>query len=492
MKMSIAAIYLRLSRNEEQLDIDEILTNHRNALIKLAKQHKLTYDIYQEISSGVNTERPELKSLLSRLDEYDYLLVMDIDRISRDNAYAEQIKTMLIAHDIKILTPQGGIDLSQESNEMLFSFQAMMANFEYKQIKKRLGRGRLAAAEQGRWVMSNKTPLGYRKDDNQKLVIVEEEAKIIRHIFQKTLERISANEIAKQLDQLGWRSRSGKVLTTSHISSFRRNVVYRGVVQAVRRVNGRVADEVFVEDAHEPIISKQQWLEVQKLLKENKTGHFFNKKKATRRLQNLIYCNCCGRKRYIQCDRIEDFIKSCTYKISNNDCKDRGHKYEPVEKFILEKIKEKKDDFVVALHKLKSLDTSDTENQLQTQRNSLEKQLEKFNKRELKLKEMRMDSEISKSEYLELKEENDKQLKQIQQQIELIDIQLQNLSNTDEEEVRLESIIGTLDKMDELDPEDCNTFLKTFIKKIHFSSNTSANHDTTRPRDNATIKIEWL
>ena len=255
--MGLAAIYLRLSRNEEQLNIDEILLNHRTALTKLAKQQKLTYDIYQEISSGVNTERPELNLLLSRLDDYDALLVMDIDRISRDNAHAEEIKKMLILNDIKILTPQGAIDLSQESNEMLFSFQAMMANFEYKQIRKRLGRGRLAAAEQGKWTMSNRVPLGYKKNEEKRLEVVEDEAKIIRFIFQKTLERVSANEIAKQLDILGWRSRQGKVLTSTHISNMRRNVVYYGVVKAGRKVNGRVVDEVFVEDAHEPIVSKQ-------------------------------------------------------------------------------------------------------------------------------------------------------------------------------------------------------------------------------------------
>ncbi|MBV7509617.1 recombinase family protein [Bacillus sp. sid0103] len=492
--MALCAIYLRLSRNEQELDIEEILTAHRNALVKLAKQNKLKYDIYQEISSGVNTERPELNKLLSRLDSYDYLLVMDIDRISRDNAYAEEIKKMLILNDIKILTPQGAIDLSQESNEMLFSFQAMMANFEYKMIRKRLGRGRLAAAEQGRWTMSNKAPLGYAKGKDQKLVIVEEEAKIIRHIFEKTLERNSANEIAKQLDTLGWRSRSGKVLTTSHISSARRNVVYYGVVQASRRVNGRVIDSVFVENAHESIISKQTFLEVQKILEENSTGNFFNKKKATRRLQNLIYCNSCSRKRYIQCDRHQDFIKSCTYKISNSTCSDRGHKYEPVEQYVIQKIKEKKSDFELTLKKLKSLDTTDVENKLMAQKESLEKQLEKFEKRQRNLKTMRMDGEISKAEFYEMRDENEEQIRQIKQQVELIDIQLENLDNTEEEQERLEQNIKTLDKLEELDPEDCNTFLKQFIKKIWFSSNTEANHDTRSKgvSSEVTIEIEWL
>lgn len=491
--MTLAAIYLRLSRNEEQLDIDEVLSKHRQALIKLAVQHNLSYDIYQEISSGVNTERPQLNSLLRRLDEYDYLLVMDIDRISRDNAYAEQIKQMLIIHDIKILTPQGTIDLSQESNEMMFSFQAMMANFEYKQIKKRLGRGRIAAAEQGRWTMSNRVPLGYEKGEDQRLIIVEEEAKIIRLIFQKTLERCSNNEIARQLDTLGWRSRDGKVLTSSHISNIRRNVVYQGVVQAKRRVNGRVVDEVFVENAHEAIVPKQEWLEVQKILEGNDNKKFFNKAKASRRLQNLIYCNSCGRKRYLQCDKTGiDYVKSCSYKIDNNKCQDKGHKYLPIEKFVLKKVKEKKPDFEAELKKLKTLDTTSLEAKLLIEKNSLEKQLDKFDKRQKNLSLMRMDGEISKAEFLEMRNQNEEQIGKIHQQIELINIQVENLNNTDEEQQRIEHTIEMLDKLDELDPEACNAFLKTFIKKIWFSSNTMTNYDTRKIKEKATVRIEWM
>lgn len=491
--MSLAALYLRLSRNEEQLDIEEVLTSHRKALMKLANQHNLTYELYQEISSGVNTERPELNRLLGKLDQYDYILVMDIDRISRDNAYAEQIKTLLIAHDIKILTPQGAIDLTQESNEMLFSFQAMMANFEYKQIKKRLGSGRLAAAEQGRWVMSNQVPLGYSKDENQRLVIVEEEAKIIRYIFEKTTERISAREISNQLFTLGWKSRSGKLLTTSHISSIRKNVVYYGVVSACRRVNGRVVDQVFVEHAHEPIVSKQQWLEVQKILEENKEGNYFNKKKATRRLQNLIYCTQCSRKRYIQTDgNGTDFIKSCSYKISNNACKDRGHKYQPVEEFVLQKVKEKQKDFQQALMELKAFDTSKEESKLMAHRDALHKQLEKYNNRQKNLKIMRMDGEITKSDFMELNKENEEKTQQVKLQIELINIQVENLGNTEEEQDRLKRCIHTLNHLDALDPEDCNTFLKTFIKKIWFATNATTDHNTKRESPDVTVEIEWF
>jgi site-specific DNA recombinase len=489
--MSLAAMYLRLSRNEEQLDIEEVLTSHKNALTKLANQHNLTFDMYQEISSGVNIDRAELNKLLSKLDEYDYLLVMDIDRISRESAYTEQIKQLLLMNDVKILTPSGSIDLSQETNEMMFSMQAIFANFEYKQIRKRLGRGRLAAAEQGRWVMSNQVPLGYKKNEEQRLEVVPEEAKIIRFIFEKTVERMSSNEIAKQLDVLGWRSRSGKVLTTSHISSIRRNVVYRGIIHASRRTNGRVVDEVWVEDAHEPIITRQQWLEVEKLLEDNKDKKFFNKKKATRRLQNLLYCYNCTRKRYLQTDGKQDYIKSCSYKVSNNTCKDRGAKYEEVEKFVLQKIKAKKPEFEEALSKLKSLDTSEVEERLIEERKSLLKQIDRFENRLKNLKEMRMDGEISKSEFIELRDANEEQIKKMLRQIELIDIQIEDVNNTEEEEERLEYTISMLDRLDELPAEECNTFLKTFIEKIWFCSNSEVNHNTTQERKEATIKVKF-
>ncbi|MDQ0971178.1 DNA invertase Pin-like site-specific DNA recombinase [Neobacillus niacini] len=70
---------------------------------------------------------------------------------------------------------------------MLYSFQAMLANFEYKQIKKRLSRGRLAAAEQGKWTNSNKAPLGYKKDTYYKdldLGIAERELHFLMELYE--------------------------------------------------------------------------------------------------------------------------------------------------------------------------------------------------------------------------------------------------------------------------------------------------------------------
>ncbi|YAR63664.1 hypothetical protein ACUIAK_14740 [Bacillus cytotoxicus] len=90
---------------------------------------------------------------------------------------------------------------------------------------------------------------------------------------------------------------------------------------------------------------------------------------------------------------------------------------------------------------LKSLDTIEIEKKLFIQRESLEKQITRFNKRQRNLKEMRMDGEITKSEFYEMREENEEQIKQVKQQMELIDVKLENLSNMDEEQARLQDAI---------------------------------------------------
>ncbi|WP_339062134.1 recombinase family protein [Tepidibacillus marianensis] len=256
--MGLCSIYLRLSRDEENKGLQEVLHNNRETLIKLAERNNLKYDIYEEVSSGINDQRPELNKLLQNLELYDYILVMDIDRLTRSSILAEQLKQIFIMNDIKILTPTGEINFENESNDLLYSFSSLLANYEYKQIRKRMVRGKLAAASKGKF-MGNRVPLGYGKDEDKKLVIIEEETKIIRYIFEKLLEDYSAYKISDELNILQWKTREGKAITSGHISMFKRNPVYYGCVQFRHRRNGKVVEEVIVEDAHEPIVNKRSF-----------------------------------------------------------------------------------------------------------------------------------------------------------------------------------------------------------------------------------------
>ncbi|MFJ7678264.1 recombinase family protein [Peribacillus sp. NPDC097198] len=490
----LAAIYLRLSRDEEKQGLEDILYNHREALVKLANGNNFKYEIYQEVSSGKNNERHELNKLLERIADYDYVLVMDLDRLTRDNIYALQLKQKFIINDIKIITPNGEINFENESDNLSYSIKSMFSEYEWAQIRKRMGRGRLAAAGQGKWVGSNRIPLGFAKDENKRLVIVENEAKIIRFIFEKIIQGYSTNRISKELDMLCWRSRQGKIITTSHITLIRKNPVYYGCVAMKQRTNGKVVDEVFVENAHEAIIPKQLWLEVQEIAEgRSKEFKFRQKGSITRKLQGLIYCNCCGRKRYIQKDGSGvDYIKTCSYKVDNNKCEDRGHKYLPVEEDILEAVKNEKTKIIKELEQLESTDVSSIESKLEEQKISLKRNLTKINNRRKNLTIMRSDGEITKKEFEELKDEFEFKIHQLEQQIQLIDEQKESLSNTEVKQEQLRNTIYNIEHLDEFGIEETNAFLKSIIRKIKFSSNMKSSHDTTKSKPNPTIKIDWI
>ncbi|MEK4824657.1 recombinase family protein [Niallia sp. FSL W8-0951] len=492
----LAALYLRLSRDEEQKGLVEALHNHREALIKLAENNNLQYDIYQEVSSGMNSTRVELNKLLENIHEYDYVLCMDIDRLTRDNVYAEQLKQIFYMNDIKILTPTGEIDFNNESNDLLYSFSSLLANYEWKQIRKRMSRGRLAAAGQGKWVGSNRVPLGYKKNKEKKLEIEENEAKIVRFIFNKLLEGYSAHRITIELDKLNWRTKRGKTITTTHISLMRKNPVYYGTVAMKRRVNGKVVDEVFVENAHEGIISKETFLALQKTRVKDQKFNLREKGTVHVKLHGLIYCSVCKRRRYIRTDGKTNtyYIKSCGSKIVTDVCTDRGRKYDEIEKLVFEDIKrekkslEKKRDIL-----LKSDDNQEIKN-LEIRISSLKANRNKLNTRKKNLLVMRSDGEISKSEFEEFKNEIDEQLKSVEGEIELLEIKKNSVKNRDEEINRLNYIINQIDFIDDMNTIEVNAFLKTIINKVYFTSNESKLDSTAKGlknRENFTVEIEY-
>ncbi|NLB29312.1 MAG: recombinase family protein [Clostridiales bacterium] len=79
------AMYLRKSRDEEQLGLEEVLFKHRAALTGIVEKLKLVLvDEYCEVVSGESLyARPEMMRKLEAVQEsgYDAMLCMDIDRL---------------------------------------------------------------------------------------------------------------------------------------------------------------------------------------------------------------------------------------------------------------------------------------------------------------------------------------------------------------------------------------------------------------------------
>lgn len=183
------AIYLRLSRDEENLGIEQILDNHRQTLIALCNENNWSYEIFEEVaSSSTIIKREQMVKLLDRVqqDYFDAVVVMDIDRLSRDEYDASDIKRILYQTETFIVTPYKMYDLSKDDDSLLLGITNLIASGEYKQILKRMRRGKEYAQKQGHWT-NGIAPLGYTKDTKTKNLFLMNVLKIFSLYFLKLL-----------------------------------------------------------------------------------------------------------------------------------------------------------------------------------------------------------------------------------------------------------------------------------------------------------------
>jgi DNA invertase Pin-like site-specific DNA recombinase len=158
--------------------------------------------------SGGNIERPALKRLLKDIDNglVDVIIVYKIDRMSRSlydfvklmDAFEKRGVTFVsVTQHFNTTTPMGKLTLN-----ILLSF----AQFEREITGERI-RDKLAASKKkGMW-MGGTPPLGYDVKD-RKLVVNEQEAEMIRHIFQRFAVLQSITTLVAEIRERGFRTKT--------------------------------------------------------------------------------------------------------------------------------------------------------------------------------------------------------------------------------------------------------------------------------------------
>jgi hypothetical protein len=192
-------------------------------------------------------------------------------------------------------------DTTTAAGEMVFYTMANLAQFERKQTSERISANFNARAERG---LSNggSSPVGYRCHPDKKgyLVVVEEEAKIVREAFKTFLEEGCLSKAGLSLNNRGYklprrrengnrRARLGH-FTIENLHDILKNPAYMGKRKAV--IKGEVK---LVTAVWEPIVSESTFALVETILKNNYRRY---KSPSSIRfpyqLSGLLFCNTCG------------------------------------------------------------------------------------------------------------------------------------------------------------------------------------------------------
>lgn len=207
-----AAIYIRVSTEEQGAkETDEIQFHEVTKWAEFHPSQTAPYiinkhHIYRDIGySGVTSveERKALSELVeaARRGEFEVILVWKIDRLFRNNELLLRfIREMNeISVDVIAVT-QPEFCTKGPIGKLLISVLGSFAEIERDQIIERTVAGKQRIARSGKWAGGQYPPYGYDIDEERKIAVNQEEAKIVRKIFDWFVnDELSTYEIQQRL-----------------------------------------------------------------------------------------------------------------------------------------------------------------------------------------------------------------------------------------------------------------------------------------------------
>lgn len=324
-------IYLRKSRADMEAEAHgegETLARHERALLELAKRlHLNVTQIYREVVSGETiAARPVMQRILSEVEQGVWAggLVMEIERLARGDTIDQGIIAQTFKFsETKIITPMKIYDPTDEYDEEYFEFGLFMSRREYKVINRRLLRGKLAAAKEGKWV-PNKPPYGYRrvKLKNEKgfsLEPIEETAAAVRLIYDLytiglddgngEIKRLGAGSICRYLDDNRISPPEGEFWTRCEIGTILKNPAYKGYVRwgnhpskktivdgvvVRKRVKAPPGEVGIYKGRHPAIVSEEQWNLAQDIRAQAANSATNGDNTLQNPMAGILVCGNCG------------------------------------------------------------------------------------------------------------------------------------------------------------------------------------------------------
>ncbi len=225
----IAAIYARVSSpnqlNNYSLDEQIRICRERCELMGW----KVRYIFRDEAVSAKDTNRPMFKKMLEKAKQrkFDVLVFWRLDRLCRSLIDAIRIEKELREYGVALHSVTEQIDTTTPVGRFNFRNLASAAELERDLIRERARMGMHAMALQHKWP-NKKPPLGYNIRADGRLEVNEEEAKLVREIFEMYIETKSMSQVAFLLNKRGIKTKDGKEWKAPSVKKILENEIYIG------------------------------------------------------------------------------------------------------------------------------------------------------------------------------------------------------------------------------------------------------------------------
>lgn len=316
-------IYLRKSRADNPNEpVEEVLKRHEKQLqeiaIKLTGKPIPEENIYREVASGETLkDRPEIQKVFKRMEVGNIkgVLTVDVQRLSRgDLSDAGRVVDNFFYTNTQSITCNYTYDLSKEFDKKMFEQELRRGNDYLDYQKNILLRGRLTSLKEGKWIFSV-SPFGYEKVkiseyENSKekgftLAIKDDEAEIVKTIFELCLEGLGTTNIANYLNKTATKSSTDSLWTPNMVRNVLTSETYCGYMtwnkrKTVKQMkDGQVVKSRPLQKEYDlykgrftPLVTEEEFQIVQSKITGNGTPR--NSKDLKNPLAGIVYCKKCG------------------------------------------------------------------------------------------------------------------------------------------------------------------------------------------------------
>ena len=312
-------LYVRLSNDDDPAQ--NSLQNQQEICRAFAEKQSWTIvgSSTDDNISGMNFSRRGLDTLTAAVQakQIDAVLVKDLSRLGRHRTQTALFIDYLREHQVRVISVTEGVDTFCEEDDLMIGVRGLMNDYYAKDIGKKIRAGYRQKQKDGLVITP---PFGYWKDRNTNQVLVQPEAaETVQLIYSLYLQGCGQKEIARKLNSLGrktpaqirterlgydsqkpHKTRDGQFLWTyASVKNILVEEAYTGVLNNHRReYNNGKAKHIDKTDwyRHEGffpvIIGKQEWEQVQRLLKQQ--ARPANGNQAKHRYAGLLTCRECG------------------------------------------------------------------------------------------------------------------------------------------------------------------------------------------------------
>ena len=325
-----AVNYVRLSYTDDRTCESDSITNQKKYIEEFVQRNPDIEVVDVKVDdgySGIVFDRPAFKEMMEDIKsgKINCVIVKDLSRLGREyNETFTYLRRIFPALGVRFIAINDNIDTAKESvaNDLSISFKGVMNDEYCRDISVKTGTALNIKRKNGDYVGA--TPVyGYKKadDNNNKLVIDEYAANIVKEIFKMRIAGVSADRIAVHLNDMGVLSpreykkdrniplprngycdKENSKWSVTTIIRILKDEIYTGkLIQGkvgtpnykIKKLVARTVDEIFVtENAHEAIIDKQSFALVQRLMQMD--TRISPEKDKLHLFFGMLICGCCG------------------------------------------------------------------------------------------------------------------------------------------------------------------------------------------------------